>query len=234
MNTCAIAQPTRAVAPQASCTTRKQDRCVAAAPSARVSHVASARLSARRSTGSTAFAATRTSARQNMRRTATVVAEDAAETTEEARTMDINEIMAVLPHRYPFLLVDRVTELYSGKSAKGYKCVTVNDNFFPGHFPGRPLMPGVLQVEAMAQLGGLVLLPPGDSEAGTDQIFFFGGIDSCRFKKTVIPGDKLEMEVELIKMNPRFGIAKMKGKAYVDGTLACEAELMLVLAKDKK
>ena len=149
--------------------------------------------------------------------------------------LDINEVMKILPHRYPFLLVDKVIELERGSYAVGVKNVTVNDNFFPGHFPQRPIMPGVLQVEAMAQVGGIVLLDPNEDGdgTGTKQQFFFGGVDSCRFRKPVVPGDTLHMKVELIKLQKRFGIAKMKGTCYVGNDVTCEAELMLVLGKEE-
>ncbi len=103
----------------------------------------------------------------------------------------------------------------------------INDNFFPGHFPTRPLMPGVLQVEAMAQVGGLVMLTP--EVGGSKENFFFGGVDACRFRRPVLPGDVLVMKVELIKLNKRFGMAKMKAEAYVGDKLACEAELTMIL-----
>ncbi len=103
----------------------------------------------------------------------------------------------------------------------------INDNFFPGHFPTRPLMPGVLQVEAMAQVGGLVMLTP--EVGGSKENFFFGGVDSCRFRRPVLPGDTLVMKVELLKLNKRFGMAKMKAEAYVGDKLACEAELTMIL-----
>jgi 3-hydroxyacyl-[acyl-carrier-protein] dehydratase len=145
---------------------------------------------------------------------------------------DIQAIMDVLPHRYPFLLVDRVLEWEYGKYAVGYKCVTINDNFFPGHFPQRAIMPGVLQVEALAQLAGIVMLDP---EAGSDSEknnnFFFGGVDNCKWRKPVVPGDVLMMRVDVTKFNPRFGICKTAAKAYVGEDLVCEADLTLVLAK---
>ena len=103
----------------------------------------------------------------------------------------------------------------------------INDNFFPGHFPTRPLMPGVLQVEAMAQVGGLVMLTP--EVGGSKENFFFGGVDACRFRRPVLPGDVLVMKVELLKLNKRFGMAKMKAEAYVGDKLACEAELTMIL-----
>ena len=103
----------------------------------------------------------------------------------------------------------------------------INDNFFPGHFPTRPLMPGVLQVEAMAQVGGLVMLTP--EVGGSKENFFFGGVDHCRFRRPVLPGDVLVMKVELLKLNKRFGMAKMKAEAYVGDKLACEAELTMIL-----
>jgi 3-hydroxyacyl-[acyl-carrier-protein] dehydratase len=144
--------------------------------------------------------------------------------------MDIDAIMKLLPHRYPFLLVDRVLEIEQGKYAIGLKNVTINDNFFPGHFPQRPIMPGVLMVEAMAQVGGLIMLDPEASgEGGTQQQFFFAGIDGVKFRRPVVPGDQLVMRVDLTKMNKRFGIAKMKGQCFVGEELACEAELTLAL-----
>eukprot|EP00889_Picochlorum_renovo_P007041 jgi/Picre1/34071/NNA_001546.t1 len=123
---------------------------------------------------------------------------------------EIQEIMDILPHRYPFLLVDRVLEWEYGKSAVGYKCVTINDNFFPGHFPQRAIMPGVLQVEAMAQLGGIVMIDPAD--AAQQNNFFFGGVDNLRWRKPVVPGDVLMMRVDVTKFNKRFGICKMDAK----------------------
>ncbi|XP_034689768.1 3-hydroxyacyl-[acyl-carrier-protein] dehydratase FabZ-like [Vitis riparia] len=129
--------------------------------------------------------------------------------------MDINQIREILPHRFPFLLVDRVIEYNPGISAVAIKNVTINDNFFPGHFPERPIMPGVLMVEAMAQVRGLVMLQP--EVGGSRENFFFAGIDKVRFQKPVIAGDTLVMRMTLVKHQKRFGIAKMEGKAYVGG-----------------
>ncbi|MCL7031778.1 hypothetical protein MKW94_002962 [Papaver nudicaule] len=139
--------------------------------------------------------------------------------------MDINKIREILPHRYPFLLVDRVIEYNAGVSAVAIKNVTINDNFFPGHFPERPIMPGVLMIEAMAQVGGVVMLQP--EVGGSQQNFFFAGIDKVRFRKPVIAGDTLVMRMTLIKLQKRFGIAKMEGKAYVGGEVVCEGEFLM-------
>lgn len=142
-------------------------------------------------------------------------------------TMSIESIMEVLPHRFPFLLVDRVLSVEAGKRVIAVKNVTVNEPFFPGHFPTRPIMPGVLQVEALAQVGGLALK---DYLVGDEQRdFFFGGVDNVRWRRPVVPGDTLIMEVEVRSFKPRFGIAKMSGKAYVNGNVACEADLTLVI-----
>ncbi|KAI7835759.1 hypothetical protein COHA_010337 [Chlorella ohadii] len=141
---------------------------------------------------------------------------------------EIQEIMSILPHRYPFLLVDRVLEWEYGKYAVGYKCVTINDNFFPGHFPQRAIMPGVLQVEAMAQLGGIIMIDPKNAAQQTN--FFFGGVDNLRWRKPVVPGDVLMMRCDVTKFNKRFGICKMAAKAYVGQDLVCEADLTLVMA----
>ncbi|XP_040383145.1 3-hydroxyacyl-[acyl-carrier-protein] dehydratase FabZ-like [Oryza brachyantha] len=144
--------------------------------------------------------------------------------------MDINQIREILPHRFPFLLVDRVIEYKAGEYAVGIKNVTINDNFFPGHFPERPIMPGVLMVEAMAQVGGLVMLQP--EVGGSRDNFFFAGIDKVRFRKPVIAGDTLIMRMTLTKYQKRFGLAKMEGKAYVGGDLVCEGEFLLVSATE--
>lgn len=142
-----------------------------------------------------------------------------------------DEVMKILPHRYPFLLVDKVVALEPGVRAVAVKSVSVNEPFFQGHFPDRPIMPGVLQVEALAQVGGIVMrdLIQGDGDDGAKKDFFFGGVDNVRWRKPVVPGDVLFMEAEMVSYKARFGIAKMKGKAYVDGKLACEADLTLVV-----
>ncbi|KAL7001917.1 3-hydroxyacyl-[acyl-carrier-protein] dehydratase [Sarracenia purpurea var. burkii] len=141
--------------------------------------------------------------------------------------MDINQIREILPHRFPFLLVDRVIEYTPGVSAVAIKNVTINDNFFPGHFPERPIMPGVLMVEAMAQVGGIVMLQP--EVGGSRDNFFFAGIDKVRFRKPVIAGDILVMRMTLVKLQKRFGIAKMEGKAYVGGEVVCEGEFLMAM-----
>ncbi|PKA46989.1 3R-hydroxymyristoyl ACP dehydrase [Apostasia shenzhenica] len=146
--------------------------------------------------------------------------------------MDINKIREILPHRFPFLLVDRVIEYQPGVTAVGIKNVTINDNFFPGHFPERPIMPGVLMVEAMAQVGGLVMLQP--EIGGSRDNFFFAGIDKVRFRKPVIAGDTLVMRMTLVKFNKGFGIAKMEGKAYVGGEVVCEGEFLLASGSGTK
>ncbi|XP_052191916.1 uncharacterized protein LOC127801100 [Diospyros lotus] len=141
--------------------------------------------------------------------------------------LDINQIREILPHRFPFLLVDRVIEYNPGVSAVAIKNVTINDNFFPGHFPERPIMPGVLMVEAMAQVGGIVMLQP--EVGGSRENFFFAGIDNVRFRKPVIAGDTLVMRMTLVKLQKRFGIAKMEGKAYVGSDVVCEGDFLMAM-----
>jgi len=136
--------------------------------------------------------------------------------------LDNIQVSKILPHRYPFLLVDKVLEFEPGKRAVGVKSVTANEPQFTGHFPDRPIMPGVLMVEAMAQLGGIVCLQPPVTDGKGE--FFFAGIDGVKFRKPVVPGDTLVMEMELKKFREKFGIAKMSGKAYVDGKLAVEVK----------
>ncbi|XP_062179456.1 uncharacterized protein LOC133884093 [Phragmites australis] len=131
---------------------------------------------------------------------------------------------------FPFLLVDRVIDYEPGKYAVAIKNVTINDNFFPGHFPDRPILPGVLMVEAMAQVGGMVVLQP--EVGGSRENFFFAGIDKMRSRKPVIAGDTLIMRMTLIKLKKRFGIAKMKGKAYVGADLVCEGEFLMATGSE--
>jgi beta-hydroxyacyl-ACP dehydratase FabZ len=132
------------------------------------------------------------------------------------------EIEAILPHRYPFLLVDRILELELGKRVVGIKNVTVNEPFFVGHFPGHPIMPGVLILEAMAQVGGVLLMRTLDANT-EKKVIYFTGIDHARFRKPVVPGDQIRIEVEMVQL--RRQLCRMKGTASVDGKLAAEAEM---------
>jgi UDP-3-O-[3-hydroxymyristoyl] N-acetylglucosamine deacetylase/3-hydroxyacyl-[acyl-carrier-protein] dehydratase len=138
---------------------------------------------------------------------------------------DITAVMDMLPHRYPFLLVDRITRLEEGRSIEGIKNVTINEPFFNGHFPGHPVMPAVLIIEAMAQIGGLLLLNSIDSPA--DKLMYFMAIDGARFRKPVVPGDQLQLKLELLKH--RGNTAKLRGEGYVDGQLVAEGELMAMV-----
>jgi len=140
--------------------------------------------------------------------------------------LDVNEIMNLLPHRYPFLLVDRILEIDPGKKIVGLKNVTMNEPFFPGHFPGHPVMPGVLIVEAMAQVAAIFVY--SSSEDNKDKITYFVGIDNTKFRKPVVPGDQLRMELEVIGC--RRGIYTFSGKAYVEGKLVTETELRATFA----
>lgn len=137
--------------------------------------------------------------------------------------MNIHEILKQLPHRYPFLLVDRVLELDKGKTIKALKNVTMNEPFFEGHFPHRPVMPGVLMLEALAQSAALLAFDALDTSPSDDMVYYFAGIDGARFKRPVEPGDQLILDVELLRM--KAGIFKFKARASVDGDLAVEAEL---------
>lgn len=134
----------------------------------------------------------------------------------------VEEIQQLLPHRYPFALVDRIIEYVPGKKAVGIKNVTFNEPHFPGHIPNRPLMPGVLMVEAMAQVGGVILMQLPAMEG---KFFAFAGIDKVRFRRPVTPGDQLIMTVELLSLKLNR-IAKMQGKAEVDGQLAVQGEML--------
>lgn len=140
--------------------------------------------------------------------------------------MDIEQIKKILPHRYPFLLVDRVLEV-DAESIKAYKNVSANEEFFNGHFPGQPIMPGVLQVEALAQAGALMLML--QSEDPENSLMVFTGINKCKFRKQVVPGDQLMLEVEL--GNKKRNFVTMTGKATVDGKVACELEASAALVQ---
>ena len=137
--------------------------------------------------------------------------------------MDIHKILKQLPHRYPFLLVDRVLELDKGKSIKALKNVTINEPFFVGHFPHRPVMPGVLMIEALAQAAALLSFDALDASPNDQMIYYFAGMDGVRFKRPVEPGDQLILEVALLRM--KAGIFKFKARALVGDELAVEAEL---------
>jgi len=143
--------------------------------------------------------------------------------------LDIQHILSKLPHRYPFLLVDRVLELEKGVRIKALKNVTVNEPFFPGHFPVRPVMPGVLMLEALAQAAALLSFESLDSEPGEDTVVYFAGIDGARFKRPVVPGDQLILEASIDRH--KAGIYRYKTRALVDGVLAVEAELMCTMRK---
>ena len=141
---------------------------------------------------------------------------------ENTVLLDINGILAILPHRYPFLLVDRIVAFEAGRRAVGLKSVTYNEPFFQGHFPGAPVMPGVLIVEAMAQVGAVLLLR--DIPDRATKLVYFTGIDQARFRRPVVPGDQVRFEVEVLQLRSRS--ARLRGAASVDGARVAEAELL--------
>jgi beta-hydroxyacyl-ACP dehydratase FabZ len=144
--------------------------------------------------------------------------------------LDSTEIQKILPHRYPFLLVDRIIELEPRTRIVGLKQVTVNEEFFQGHFPGAPVMPGVLQIEALAQVGAILALR--EFEDRESKIPFFTGIESARFRRPVTPGDTLRLEVTALRVGSK--VQRMKGLATVDGQVACEAEILSIIADRKQ
>ena len=138
--------------------------------------------------------------------------------------MKTKEIMEIIPHRQPFLLIDTIEEMEEGKRAVGKKCVSYNEPFFAGHFPQEPVMPGVLIIEALAQVGAVALLK---KEENKGKIGFLAGVDNCRLKRQVKPGDQLRLEVEIVRMRSSFG--KGKGIATVEGEVACEVDISFAL-----
>ena len=142
--------------------------------------------------------------------------------------IDVKEIMQIMPHRYPFLLVDRIESLKEGEEIVGIKNVTINEPFFAGHFPGNPIMPGVLIIEAMAQVGGVLAFHSSPKEWAGSLVYFMG-IDKVRFRKPVVPGDQLRLKLTTIRQKQR--VFKMRGEAYVEDTLVAEAELMAAIER---
>ena len=141
------------------------------------------------------------------------------------RVLDISRILAVIPHRYPFLLVDRILEIEPKKRVVGLKNVTINEPFFQGHFPGHPVMPGVLIVESMAQVGGMLLMD--ELDAPGEKVVYFMTLDNVKFRRPVVPGDQIRQEVEMVQLRGRT--CRLKGVAYVDGKVVCEAEMMAMV-----
>jgi 3-hydroxyacyl-[acyl-carrier-protein] dehydratase len=144
--------------------------------------------------------------------------------------IDVREIMEIMPHRYPFLLVDRIESLKEGEEIVGIKNVTINEPFFAGHFPGNPIMPGVLIIEAMAQVGGVLAFHSSPKEWAGSLVYFMG-IDKVRFRKPVVPGDQLRLKLTTIRQKQK--VFKMRGEAYVGDTLVAEAELMAAIERGR-
>ncbi len=142
--------------------------------------------------------------------------------------LTITDILGVLPHRYPFLLVDRIADWEPNVRIVGLKNVTVNEPFFPGHFPGRPIMPGVLIVEAMAQVGGVLAFK--SSPLGGKPAVYLTGVDEAKFRKPVVPGDQLRFEITVVKRRPPFW--KMHGQAFVGDTMVCEADITAMVTEE--
>jgi len=147
----------------------------------------------------------------------------------ETNKINIREILKILPHRYPFLLVDKILECKSGESIKGIKNVTINEPFFQGHFPGQPIMPGVLILEAMAQVGGILAYLSNEEEM-KNRLFYFIGLDKVRFRKTVVPGDQIVFDLTMLKRKMKMYM--MAGRATVDGKVVAEAELMAAMSDE--
>lgn len=150
-----------------------------------------------------------------------------ASTTEKQVVYGITEIMKFLPHRYPFLLVDRIIEVESERRIVGLKNVTINEHFFQGHFPGAPVMPGVLIIESMAQVAGVLIYR--DLPDREKKLIYFTGIENAKFRRPVVPGDQLRIEMEFLNRRNNFG--KMSGRATVDGKLVAEAVMMFAIAE---
>jgi 3-hydroxyacyl-[acyl-carrier-protein] dehydratase len=153
-----------------------------------------------------------------------------AQLQPQATTLDVNDIMAILPHRYPFLLIDRVVEIARMQRIVALKNVSINEPFFQGHFPGYPIMPGVLMVEAIAQAGGALLLTEVPDRA--DKLMVFTGIERAKFRRPVVPGDQLRIEVEVLNWKTRA--VRMQGNVLVEGKLVCEAVVMCQLVPRQK
>lgn len=147
-----------------------------------------------------------------------------------AQSMDIQKIFELLPHRYPFLLVDRVVECVPGSHIRAYKNITINEPFFQGHFPGTPILPGVLILEALAQTGGL-LAASGMGDGLKDKLFLFTGLDNVKFRRQVIPGDRLDLECS--NMRQKLGFCKLEARAFVEGNLACQANITAAIGEKK-
>lgn len=143
--------------------------------------------------------------------------------SEHPVQLDIARILEVLPHRYPFVMVDRVTEVEAGKSIRGHKMVSYNEPWCVGHFPGRPIMPGVLIIESLAQIGG-ILAYASDPFDASKSLMYFLGVDKAKFRRPVTPGDRLDLHVEVV--HHRGNVWKLRGQATVDGALAAQAELL--------
>ena len=146
--------------------------------------------------------------------------------------MNIQEIMNLLPHRYPFLLVDRIIELDMGKKIVGIKNVTINEPFFQGHFPGQPVMPGVLILEAMAQVAGVMALSTVPADQVQNKVIYFMTIDKAKFRRPVVPGDQVRFDMEVLRM--RSNTMSFKGLATVDGNAVAEAEMMAMIVEREK